>query len=373
VAVVIPVLNGGEHIGETLDAVLAQRGVACDVVVVDDGCTDDTVDVARSKPGVRVIRNPDRGIDTARRAGLAATSADLVAMLDHDDAWHPEHLALLIAALDANPKASAAVSWYRPFDDGTTVQFDEPGLETEPCDPWSTFPSSITATPSTVLIRREAIDFVGGWTTGEFGSAGDVYMWLRLAEWGPFVMNRRATVGYRMRPASASGSLLSRSPITYVDQIVRAASKATSERAARFPDDAEWLARRRMVAMGVRHLASGVLRGDQRQVARGARLLEVGTAGETSEAVKAAFDQVFWIIQGHGPVPHVCGPSWRALISGWPSSARRTAPYRLRLGALKPILRGALVRPAPWRWRWLLEAAWCRFVMEVQGERTVLA
>jgi hypothetical protein len=294
-------------------------------------------------------------------------------MLDHDDVWHPEHLSLLVSALEINRGASAAVSWYRPFDDGTTVSFDAPALDIEPCDPWKTFPSSITATPSTVLIRRAAIEYVGGWTTGEFGSAGDVYMWLRLAEWGPFVMNRRATVGYRMRPASASGSLLSRSPITYVDQIVRAASRATVERASRFPEDAEWLARRRMVALGVRHLASGALRADRRQVARGARLLEVGTAGEESGAIKAAFDQVFWLIQGHGPAPDVYGPSWRALISGWPASARRTAPYRLRHGTMRPIVRGALMRPAPWRWRWLLEAVWCRIVVELHGESSLFA
>jgi glycosyltransferase involved in cell wall biosynthesis len=360
VAVIIPVLNGEKEIGETLDAALAQRGVTCEIVVVDDGCTDRTVEVASSRPGVRILRNDARGIDTARRVGLAATSAKLVAMLDHDDVWHPDHLGLLVAALQREPAASAAVSWYRPFQDGTAVHFDAPGLDLDVVDPWSMFPGAVTATPSSALIRRDAIDSAGGWTSGEFGAAGDLYMWLRLAESGPFVINRRAMVGYRTRTDSASGSLLSRAPLTYVDQIARAASRATRERAARHPDDAEWLARRRMVALGVRHLASGALRDDPRQVARGARLLEAGTAGEDESAIKAAFDQVFWLIQGHGPVPRVYGPAWRALISGWPAGARRTAPYRLRHGTLRPILRGAVTRPSAWRWRWFVEAVWHR-------------
>lgn len=77
--------------------------------------------------------------------------------------------------------------------------------------------------------------------------------------------------------------------------------------------------------------------------------------------IRFAFDQVFWLIQGHGPVPPFYGHAWQALVTGWPASARRTAPYRLRHGTLRLLALAAVARPVPWRWRWLLEAAYWRF------------
>jgi hypothetical protein len=357
VGVVIPVLNGAEHIGITLGCVVNQSHRPADVVVVDDGCTDDTVAVAGSFEGVRVVTNPRPGLDAARAFGLSQIDTDLVVFLDHDDPWHSEHLRLMVQALAAHPEACAAVSHARPFQDGTNPGFDPPLLDAVLADPWDLFPGCFTRTPSGVVMRRVALDDVGGWSTA-FWPTGELYMWLRLFEWGPFVVNGPSTVGYRVRQRSLSVQQRRDSAEGFVEAVASAAEDAVRARAARFPEEAEVLSRRGRVATAVRHLGMGVFRGDRSEIARGAALLEEGTRGEPVARAQRAFDPLFWLVDGHAASPGVESDVWRPLIDGWPTAARSTAPYRLPYTSMRALLRSALREPAAaWRWRWLIEVA----------------
>jgi glycosyltransferase involved in cell wall biosynthesis len=94
VTVVVPVHNGERFIAEALRSVLSQTRPADDVVVVDDGSTDGTAAVVRSCGGrVRLIRQENRGVSAARNRGIQEAGSSWVALLDADDAWHPEKLA----------------------------------------------------------------------------------------------------------------------------------------------------------------------------------------------------------------------------------------------------------------------------------------
>ena len=113
VTIVIPLYDGGRFIGETLRSVLAQSFRRFEVIVVDDGSTDDGPDVVRahrSDARVRLVRNRHLGVAEARNTGAAQASeqSGYLMFLDADDLWHPDAVATLVDALDRRPDAAGA-------------------------------------------------------------------------------------------------------------------------------------------------------------------------------------------------------------------------------------------------------------------------
>ncbi len=92
--VVIATYNRSSLLGEALASVDAQTRSADEVIVVADGCTDDTSDLVRTKhPAVLLIEQPNAGLAVARNTGIARATGDWVCFLDDDDRWHPDKLA----------------------------------------------------------------------------------------------------------------------------------------------------------------------------------------------------------------------------------------------------------------------------------------
>ncbi|WP_053193646.1 glycosyltransferase family 2 protein [Chelatococcus sp. CO-6] len=105
-AVVIPLFNGAAHIEEALAGVCAQSAPPQEVIVVDDGSTDDGPDRARRFAGrlpLKILQKANGGQSAARNLGVAEACSDWIAFLDQDDVWHPQHLANLRAAADNGP------------------------------------------------------------------------------------------------------------------------------------------------------------------------------------------------------------------------------------------------------------------------------
>ena len=93
VSVVIPTFNCGEFIGEAIESVLSQTYPPFEVIVVDDGSTDDTQSiVGKYGDGVRYTRHPNRGSSCARNIGIGFAKGDYLAFLDADDRWEPRKL-----------------------------------------------------------------------------------------------------------------------------------------------------------------------------------------------------------------------------------------------------------------------------------------
>lgn len=104
VAVVIPLYNGAKHIAETLTSVQHQTIRPPDVIVVDDGSTDQSREIVREHPvGARLIEQSHLGVAVARNRGLAEVNARWVAFLDQDDLWHPTRVERLLAWLRDHP------------------------------------------------------------------------------------------------------------------------------------------------------------------------------------------------------------------------------------------------------------------------------
>ncbi len=125
VSVVVPVFNGAAHVSDAIESVLAQTAGDLELIVVDDGSTDDTAAViaGHADRDLRIVplARPHRGLSAARNAGLAVARADLVAFLDADDVWLPRKLEAQIAWLTAHPGCEACFTHTEEIDDALRV------------------------------------------------------------------------------------------------------------------------------------------------------------------------------------------------------------------------------------------------------------
>ena len=113
ISVIIPTVRRPQRLWRALASVAAQTYPAVEVVVVNDGGLDVSTQVARyratfGRPARSVQLQPNRGLAGARNAGIAAATGELIALLDDDDSWQPNHVARLAAGLHANPTAVLA-------------------------------------------------------------------------------------------------------------------------------------------------------------------------------------------------------------------------------------------------------------------------
>jgi glycosyltransferase involved in cell wall biosynthesis len=212
VSVCIPAYQAERHLAATLESVGAQTFSDWEVVVTEDGSRDRTEEIVRafaatvSQP-VRYTRHEvNRGLPATRNTGLAAASAPVLALLDADDLWTPDHLAIGLAAL-SHPTASAAVwSPCAIFDDATGVVIGR--RELDPADrdriPEALHAGRFVAQPSGVLLTRAVLERVGGFDP-ELPICNDVDYWIRILRAGlPFRCTDRTTLRYRKHPAAMS-------------------------------------------------------------------------------------------------------------------------------------------------------------------------
>ena len=148
VSVIVPVYNGAAFLGEAIEGVFAQDVAPIEVVVVDDGSTDGSAELAESFDGVRVIRQPNGGAAAARNTGLANTTGPLVAFLDADDVWPESRLPRLLDGLARNPSLDAVI--------GQLVM-----VVAENGSFRSVMPPQFGFQFGTALIRRSVFDLVG--------------------------------------------------------------------------------------------------------------------------------------------------------------------------------------------------------------------
>ena len=174
VAVIIPAYNASRHLRRTIESVLAQTAPPAEIIVVDDGSTDDTAAVVRSfPPPVRLIQKPNGGPGSARNLGARSASATWLAFGDADDVWYPDKLAAQLA-LRQPPETGLIHCLPDHRDDAVpdTLTFD---------DLWE----RNWIINSSVLLRRDAFDQVGGFDEArDLISVEDYNLWLRVAAAG---------------------------------------------------------------------------------------------------------------------------------------------------------------------------------------------
>lgn len=107
VSVVIPVYNARDVIRETIESMLAQTWTDYDIVIVDDGSTDGSEAIVRKfRDRIRYMRQENSGVACARNRGIAESTGEYVALLDHDDLWHLRKLERQVAVLESRPRSA---------------------------------------------------------------------------------------------------------------------------------------------------------------------------------------------------------------------------------------------------------------------------
>ena len=181
VSVVIPTYNRRAMVREAIDSVLANTGVEFELIVVDDGSTDDTQDLGRCFQGeARLIfeRTANRGVAAARNRAVELARAPLVAFLDSDDLWSPTKLARQVAFMREHPALGISQTneiWIR---DGKRVN---PG-ERHRKRAGDIFVKSLRTcliSPSAAMIRADLFRAVGGFDESMI-AAEDYDLWLRI-------------------------------------------------------------------------------------------------------------------------------------------------------------------------------------------------
>jgi glycosyltransferase involved in cell wall biosynthesis len=193
VSVVIPCYNGARFLRETLDSALAQTSPTLEVIVVDDGSTDDSAALAESYgPPVRVIRQPNQGESVARNRGIAEARGEWVAFLDADDLWLPEKLAEQGKLMAPEVGAVCSANRARYPDGREPTHMPRPELFRRGCVLEHGAPCHI----STLVVRREIPARFPTWTS----YAEDLVYYLDLLGQTQVAITDRPLAVYRLHP-----------------------------------------------------------------------------------------------------------------------------------------------------------------------------
>lgn len=187
VSVIIPCFNYGRFVGEAVTSALEQVYPHVDVIIVNDGSTDDSGEICdrlADNPRVRVLHQTNQGLSAARNTGARASNSEFLLFLDADDLLEPSAITLMLWSLLNNPGAAYVYSSQRFFGDQQLVwepqEFNGFDLL------WSNHPSVCS------LIRREAFDRVGGYSSGMVVGYEDWNHWIMLLRTGLYGMRLRA-------------------------------------------------------------------------------------------------------------------------------------------------------------------------------------
>ena len=205
ISVIIPVYNGEKTIKETIKSVLNQTFTDFELIVVDDGSQDSTLEVLDSikDSRLKVLSFPNLGVSASRNRGLERATGEFISFLDADDLWTPDKLEAQLKALQENPQADVAYSWSDWIDE--SGQFLRAGghITVNGNAYEKLLVRDFVESGSNPLIRRQALDEVGGFDQS-VTPAEDWDMWLRLAARYQFVTVPYPQILYRISPNSAS-------------------------------------------------------------------------------------------------------------------------------------------------------------------------
>jgi len=237
VSVIIPLYNGARFIAETLDSVLSQTVPPSEVIVINDGSTDESPEIVRSYGDrVTLITVPNGGECKARNIGCNHASSEWVAFCDSDDLWLPTKLEKQLRLAGEAPDVECVITDYIEYADGHTMGRNH--LSYAPEDFWAieplptgfvvrqpitgkltTFQPSISSTP---MVRREFYFRIGGFDEEETRWAPDTTFHFRCLSRVPFGVVPEILMHYRRHPASISADSLKqlRNSVTVWEHII---------------------------------------------------------------------------------------------------------------------------------------------------------
>lgn len=213
VAVIVPAYNCANFILLTLKYATTQTFRDLQIIVVNDGSSDNLAEVLQDCPAsVKVISQQNGGMSAARNCGMSESDSEFIALLDHDDIWHLDKLAAQVKLLEQNPQIDLCFGEFQVWNDSQRVSFVRPtvSLQTVPeLTGWIYHQLILTcwALPSTLMFRRSVLNEVGPFL--QENSSTDDWEWMiRASRRHQFAKLRDCLTLYREHPNQLSRKLL---------------------------------------------------------------------------------------------------------------------------------------------------------------------
>lgn len=186
-SVIIPLYNKENFISRTLNSVLSQSYQEFEIIIIDDGSTDNSLqEISRlSDHRIRIFQQKNAGVSAARNRGIAEAKYDLIAFLDADDEWLPDYLTTIHALIDKYPKCSVFATQYILNSHSSSQSINTQGLSFNSDGIlYDYFDIASKNVPplwtSAICVRKEAMKNIGGFPLG-IKSGEDLLTWAKLA------------------------------------------------------------------------------------------------------------------------------------------------------------------------------------------------
>ena len=208
ISVVIPAYNAGPYINAAIDSVLGQTLPPLEIIVIDDGSTDDTCEMINIFGGlVKYVFQENQGISGARNTGIRLACGEWIALLDADDVWHRQKLEIQSAILESHPTIGLlATELYTMDIDGVPLSEPPParitsfGLETISL---LQLIEQSRFGANTVIFKKTLSESLGGFST-QIRASEDMLMWWMIAAQKQILKIDAKLVGYRIHSSSVS-------------------------------------------------------------------------------------------------------------------------------------------------------------------------
>jgi hypothetical protein len=318
VSVVIPTHQRRDLVGRAVRSVLAQTYRDIELIVVDDGSSDGTAESLAALDGqLRLHRQPNRGVAAARNAGVALARGSIVAFLDSDDRWLPDHLAVVTETFARKSRAVLVSTTPEHRAEGRAAPEDAVLLRPLPACLYG----NPVGWPSSIAVRRDNLLAVGGFDERlPVGEGGE--LWARLAFRGPFALLQRRTIVKRR----TAGSLVEqwRDSGAFLDAFETTARRGAEQLDSLTGSSAGRLRVRAAGAVEFVAALRALVRGDSGSLVAGleeaCRLLPQLSHDSESLDHRLGLLPYAWD-------PYVQGDRIASLASAWPDPGSRTAAW----------------------------------------------
>lgn len=213
-SVIVPLYNSAATIRETIASIREQEEENFELIVVDDGSTDDGLSImlreASRDPRIKLVAQPNAGVSAARNNGASLARGRLLAFCDADDIWHPAKLSHHRALHDGDPDISASyakTAFLEEREEDRPRSRTVSSIHSGPLTVEQIIGENPVCTASNIVVTREAFERIGGFTVGM--NFAEDQEWLARAAKGcePIVGIEQVLVGYRLSPDGLSVNL----------------------------------------------------------------------------------------------------------------------------------------------------------------------
>lgn len=208
VSVIIPSFNSGEYVIEAIEGVLGQTYGNIEIIIIDDGSTDDTKKKLRKyidNQSIRYLYQDNKGVSVARNTGISNSKGTIIALCDADDIWLPQKLSLQVSLFNT-PDVGLVYGDIKCFGDITDINMEHSD-ELQRGDIFNELMMGNFICASSTLIRKDVLNEIGGFDV-DLEYVEDLDLWLRITSKYKVDFTTKCVVKYRLHGNNASSNFV---------------------------------------------------------------------------------------------------------------------------------------------------------------------